>query len=207
MTAGGPRFALCWCRCRCRCCHACVRSSPATPVPPPCSSPAAPVPPALPLQAANPGLTVSYTLPVLPAGLTHNGVDLLANAVQRGVRVDVVNVMTMDYGDSAAPGRFRIASACFRPAATSPQARPARRDQAAWGLHSRTALGFGVCSIPIIGTPTLPIRTYCRPRRSHGRLHNPGGRGDAQAGAERGHANKGMQGGLIDSLVWAVRRQ
>lgn len=55
------------------------------------------------LQAANPGLTISYTLPVLPTGLTPNGVALLANAVQRGVRVDVVNIMTMDYGDVAAP--------------------------------------------------------------------------------------------------------
>lgn len=55
------------------------------------------------IQAANPGLTISYTLPVLPTGLTPNGVALLANAVQRGVRVDVVNIMTMDYGDVAAP--------------------------------------------------------------------------------------------------------
>lgn len=62
---------------------------------PPCLLPA--------LQAANPGLTLSYTLPVLPAGLTAAGVALLANAVQRGVRVDVLNIMTMDYGDSAAP--------------------------------------------------------------------------------------------------------
>ncbi|KAL4435412.1 hypothetical protein ABPG77_006174 [Micractinium sp. CCAP 211/92] len=55
------------------------------------------------IQAANPGLTISYTLPVLPTGLTAAGVALLANAVQRGLRVDVVNIMTMDYGDVAAP--------------------------------------------------------------------------------------------------------
>lgn len=57
-----------------------------------------------PPQAANPGLTLSYTLPVLPAGLTADGVALLVNARARGVRLDVLNIMTMDYGDSAAPG-------------------------------------------------------------------------------------------------------
>ena len=55
------------------------------------------------LQAANPGLTVSYTLPVLPAGLTADGVYLIQSAVKYGARVDVVNLMTMDFGDSAAP--------------------------------------------------------------------------------------------------------
>lgn len=57
-----------------------------------------------PPQARNPGLTLSYTLPVLPAGLTADGVKLLQSCVANGVRVDVVNLMTMDYGDSAAPG-------------------------------------------------------------------------------------------------------
>jgi hypothetical protein len=62
-------------------------------------------PPAAPTaQAANPGLRVSYTLPVLPAGLTADGVDLLRNTVSHGVQIDVLNIMTMDYGDSAAPG-------------------------------------------------------------------------------------------------------
>ena len=50
------------------------------------------------LEQANPSLRVSYTLPVMPWGLTQNGVNLLADAIADGVRVDVVNVMTMDYG-------------------------------------------------------------------------------------------------------------
>lgn len=58
------------------------------------------------MQAANPGLTVSFTLPVLPAGLTADGVRLLQSCVSHGVRVDVLNIMSMDYGDSAAPGGF-----------------------------------------------------------------------------------------------------
>jgi predicted secreted Zn-dependent protease len=50
------------------------------------------------LEAANPNLRVSYTLPVTPSGLDGNGINLLSNAKASGVRVDVVNVMAMDYG-------------------------------------------------------------------------------------------------------------
>jgi hypothetical protein len=50
------------------------------------------------LQAANPGLKVSYTLPVMPEGLDQYCLDLLSNAKSNGVQVYVVNVMAMDYG-------------------------------------------------------------------------------------------------------------
>ncbi|MEU9924460.1 cellulose binding domain-containing protein [Streptomyces griseoluteus] len=50
------------------------------------------------LQAAHPDLNVSYTLPVMPEGLTQDGVNLLADAKVNGVRVDGVNIMAMDYG-------------------------------------------------------------------------------------------------------------
>ncbi|MFE0252503.1 cellulose binding domain-containing protein [Streptomyces sp. NPDC059010] len=50
------------------------------------------------LQKAHPGLDVSYTLPVMPEGLTQPGVDLLADAKQNGVKIDTVNIMAMDYG-------------------------------------------------------------------------------------------------------------
>ncbi len=55
------------------------------------------------LEAANPGLQVSFTLPVLPSGLTADGDAVLAGAVKAGVRLSAVNVMAMDYGDGAAP--------------------------------------------------------------------------------------------------------
>ena len=55
------------------------------------------------LQTANPNLTVAYCLPVLPSGLTRDGLYVLENAKDNGVRVDLVNVMAMDYGDGAAP--------------------------------------------------------------------------------------------------------
>jgi len=50
------------------------------------------------LQDANPGLKISYTLPVMPEGLDQFGLDLLSNAKSNGVQLYVVNVMAMDYG-------------------------------------------------------------------------------------------------------------
>ncbi|MFD0279668.1 carbohydrate binding domain-containing protein [Kitasatospora sp. NPDC127111] len=49
------------------------------------------------LQQANPGLKVSFTLPVLPEGLTAEGVAIVKSARDAGVDVDLVNVMAMDY--------------------------------------------------------------------------------------------------------------
>jgi len=53
--------------------------------------------------AAGRTLEVSYTLPVLPTGLTHDGMYVVQSAIRHGVDVSVWNVMAMDYGDSAAP--------------------------------------------------------------------------------------------------------
>jgi Carbohydrate binding domain/Glycosyl hydrolases family 18 len=58
------------------------------------------------LEAANPGLVVSYTLPVLPTGLVSSGISLLQNAIADGVRVDVVDIMAMDYGSSFPPDQM-----------------------------------------------------------------------------------------------------
>jgi hypothetical protein len=52
------------------------------------------------LQAQHPGLDVSFTLPVMPEGLTQDGVNLLADAKSHGVRTGTVNIMAMDYGAS-----------------------------------------------------------------------------------------------------------
>ncbi|MGW6916028.1 glycoside hydrolase family 18 protein [Kitasatospora sp. NPDC054939] len=62
-------------------------------------------------------LDVSFTLPVLPSGLTQEGVDLVAGAKRNGVAIGAVNVMAMDYGAGAAPnpqgrmGAYAIAAA------------------------------------------------------------------------------------------------
>jgi len=55
------------------------------------------------LQSANSGLVISYTLPVLPSGLTQDGINLMVNAKSHGVKVAVLNLMAMDYGSSFNP--------------------------------------------------------------------------------------------------------
>ena len=55
------------------------------------------------LQKAKPSVQIWYTLPVLPTGLTVDGVNAVDAAVKAGVKLDGVNVMAMDYGESAAP--------------------------------------------------------------------------------------------------------
>ena len=54
-------------------------------------------------KAAGKTLEVSFTLPVLPSGLVQSGTDLLQDAKANGVDISAVNIMAMDYGDSAAP--------------------------------------------------------------------------------------------------------
>ena len=49
------------------------------------------------LQKANPGLSISYTLPVMPDGLTADAMNLLKDAVSKGVKVSLVDIMAMDY--------------------------------------------------------------------------------------------------------------
>lgn len=74
------------------------------------------------LQQSHPGLEVWYTLPVLPQGLTADGLAVVRQALTAGVKLDGINIMAMDYGDSAAPpaeksmGQYAIdaANASFR---------------------------------------------------------------------------------------------
>ncbi|MEU2185010.1 glycoside hydrolase family 18 protein [Streptomyces thermolilacinus] len=65
------------------------------------------------LQQTHPGLDVSFTLPVMPEGLTQPGVNLLADAKRNGVRIGAVNIMAMDYGPaySADMGQYAIEAA------------------------------------------------------------------------------------------------
>jgi chitinase len=57
------------------------------------------------LQAKNPGLVISYTLPVDPDGISRESQSLLSDAVARGVRIHSVNVMTMDFGAHFSKGK------------------------------------------------------------------------------------------------------
>ncbi|MGN6369072.1 MAG: hypothetical protein ACTHN5_12495 [Phycisphaerae bacterium] len=50
------------------------------------------------LQKKNPGLIISYTLPVDPEGLSTESLDLLRDAVKKGVKVHSANIMVMYFG-------------------------------------------------------------------------------------------------------------
>src|SRR5205085_4535729 len=52
------------------------------------------------LKKNNPNLIISFTLPVLPTGLDHNGIAVMSNAKANNLDVNVVNVMSMDFGES-----------------------------------------------------------------------------------------------------------
>lgn len=86
---------------------------------------------ALQQEAAAAGKTLSvwFTLPVLPTGLTPDGLYSVQSAVRYGVNIAGVNIMAMDYGGSAAP---------------NPQGRMGDYAiQAATSLHSQLAAVYG----------------------------------------------------------------
>jgi chitinase len=51
------------------------------------------------LQVANPAVAVDFTLAVAPDGLPTAQLNLLKDAVAKGVKINAVNIMTMDFGD------------------------------------------------------------------------------------------------------------
>ncbi|KAJ2996547.1 hypothetical protein HDV02_006380, partial [Globomyces sp. JEL0801] len=67
------------------------------------------------LKRANPGLRVSFTLPVLPTGLVKLGIEVLQNAKDNKLELDLVNIMAMDYGNikdgATAMGKHAIEAA------------------------------------------------------------------------------------------------
>jgi hypothetical protein len=62
------------------------------------------------LQRNNSDVLLSFTLPVLPTGLTEIGLNLLRDAKSVGVRIDAVNIMAMDYG----PGGIDMGEAAIQ---------------------------------------------------------------------------------------------
>jgi chitinase len=66
------------------------------------------------LQAAYPNLYVSFTVPVGSGGLPGDVLTLIKNAKNAGVKINVVNIMTMDYGSDTggkAEGAVAVESA------------------------------------------------------------------------------------------------
>jgi hypothetical protein len=90
------------------------------------------------LRAANPGLTISYTLPVLPSGLDGNSLAVIASAKRDGFNPDVINVLAMNYGASVDNGGQMGRYALMASSNTALQVKAA-------GLTSRIGI------IPMIG--------------------------------------------------------
>jgi chitinase len=61
--------------------------------------------------AAGRTLAVDYTLPVNPTGLESNSISLLNNAKSHNLNVNLVNIMTMDYGPAMDMGQAAIQAA------------------------------------------------------------------------------------------------
>jgi hypothetical protein len=57
------------------------------------------------LQKQNPGLKISYTLPVDPNGISGHAQQLLRDATAKGLKIQSVNVMTMDFGPHFSAGK------------------------------------------------------------------------------------------------------
>jgi hypothetical protein len=96
------------------------------------------------LQKEDQGLQVSFTLPVLPSGLTSDGLAVVTGAVQAGVDISAVNVMAMDYGDGAAPNPSGQMGTFAIDAATATDAQVASAmgisDAAAWSKIALTPM-------------------------------------------------------------------
>ena len=96
------------------------------------------------LQAQDPGLQVSLTLPVLPSGLPADEDAVLTGAVQAGVNIAAVNVMAMDFGDGAAPNPSGQMGTYAIEAATATDAQVASAmgisDAAAWSKVAVTPM-------------------------------------------------------------------
>ncbi|MFQ3559026.1 cellulose binding domain-containing protein [Streptomyces gramineus] len=103
------------------------------------------------LQAKHPGLDVSFTLPVMPEGLTQDGINLLTDAKANGAHVDTVNVMTMDYGNDYSGDMGTYAEQ----AATATQA----QIKSALGLSDSDAW-HAVAVTPMIGVNDVTSETF-----------------------------------------------
>jgi chitinase len=87
-------------------------------------------------------LVISYTLPVLPTGLTEEGISVLESAIEHGIEVDVVNIMTMNFGvdfedKSMGENNILAAQSLF---SQLQELYPDKDDAAIWGMIGLTPM-------------------------------------------------------------------
>jgi Cellulose binding domain len=91
------------------------------------------------LQASNPNLRISLTLPVLPEGLTADGLNVVRTARDAGVIIDLVNIMAMDYYRTGDYGDFAV-TAANNTFAQLKSLYPARTDAQVWRMLGVTPM-------------------------------------------------------------------
>ncbi len=107
--------------------------------------------------AAGRTLGIWLTLPVLPTGLTIDGVYVVQSALHHGVQLGGVNIMAMDYGDSAAPnpqgrmGEYAIDAAMSLFGQLKTQYGSAKSDAQLWQMVGVT---------PMIGRNDVPSEVF-----------------------------------------------
>ncbi len=95
---------------------------------------------------ANPGLQISFTVPVTPDGMPQTALDLLKSAQQREIPVSIVNLMTMDYGEPVPQNNM------------GPLALVAV--ESAIAQLRRLGISFGIGITPMIGMNDSPGETF-----------------------------------------------
>ena len=111
------------------------------------------------LQKQNPDLEVWYTLPVLPTGLTAEGLAVVRTALAAGVKLDGVNVMAMDYGEAVAPTSGPNARSMGAYAIQAAEATKGQLD----GLFAQFGAGFGWNMLgvtPMIGVNDITTEVF-----------------------------------------------
>ena len=108
------------------------------------------------LQQSHPALEIWYTLPVIPQGLTANGLEVVRQALAAGVKLDGVNIMTMNYGNGAAPPALKTMGQYAIDAANASFSQLSE-------LHRSFAIGFGWNQLgvtPMIGVNDITSEVF-----------------------------------------------
>jgi chitinase len=101
-------------------------------------------------------LVIAFTLPTRVTGLTDGGIAVLQSAIDAGVRVDVVNIMTMNFGEGGIPDKMgdntiQAANSLFEQLKAL---YPEKSDEALWTMIGLTPM-IGINDArPEIFTPT-----------------------------------------------------
>ncbi|GGV74348.1 hypothetical protein GCM10010512_27570 [Streptomyces thermoviolaceus subsp. thermoviolaceus] len=115
---------------------------------------------------AGKNLDVNYTLPVDPTGLPGNAVDLLKSARAHGVDVNLVNIMTMDYGppEDMGDAAVKAANAVHQ---QLKQIWPQKSDSELWRMEGNTPM-IGVNDIKSEVFSSDDAQTLTQFAREHG---------------------------------------